>query len=83
MGNDGRAFSFIDWVDDAKVQRDLVRILKQSGQVGLLILSILSFLSILFIHQVVPDFLLPGPDGSFKGDSFPRVDLDAQKHRFL
>ena len=62
VGNDGRAFSFIDWVDDGKIQRDLVRILKQSG-------------------QVVPDFLQPLPDGTFKGSKMPRVDVDKQKNR--
>ena len=62
VGNDGRAFSFIDWVDDGKIQKDLVRILKQSG-------------------QVVPDFLQPLPDGTFKGSKMPRVDVDKQKNR--
>ena len=69
MGNDGRAFSFIDWTDDGKIQvnlpiqkivqqtssqKDLVRILKQSG-------------------QIVPDFLKPLPDGTYKGSKAPRV----------
>ena len=58
-------------------QKDLVRILKQSG-------------------QIVPDFLKPLPDGTYKGNKTPRVnknfpvpichlyekvDVDAQKHR--
>ena len=69
VGNDGRAFSFIDWTDDGKIQvnsqiqkivqltspqKDLVRILKQSG-------------------QIVPDFLKPLPDGTYKGSKTPRV----------
>ena len=74
VGNDGRAFSFIDWTDDGKIQvitcnrrkwyklfvqltspqKDLVRILKQSG-------------------QIVPDFLKPLPDGTYKGNKTPRV----------
>ena len=69
VGNDGRAFSFIDWTDDGKIQvtshtqkifqltstqKDLVRILKQSG-------------------QIVPDFLKPLPDGTYKGSRTPRV----------
>ena len=73
VGNDGRAFSFIDWTDDGKIQvtfqswrmnvveltspqKDLVRILKQSG-------------------QIVPDFLKPLPDGTYKGNKTPRVIL--------
>ena len=90
VGNDGRAFSFIDWTDDGKIQvtyldekvmekwkdtgvafqiwrkkrllnynippqKDLVRILKQSG-------------------QIVPDFLKPLPDGTYKGNKTPRVN---------
>merc|ERR1712083_727795 len=32
VGNDGQAVSFWDWGEDAKIQKDLVRILKTSGQ---------------------------------------------------
>merc|ERR1719234_975882 len=32
VGNDGQAVSFWDWAEDAKIQKDLVRILKTSGQ---------------------------------------------------
>ena len=67
-------------IDLAFSQKDLVRILKQSG-------------------QIVPDFLKPLPDGTYKGNkiprvirhpflsvcpnkkSLPKVDVDAQKHR--
>merc|ERR1719319_1605263 len=31
-GNNGKAGSFWDWAEDSKVQKDLVRILRQSGQ---------------------------------------------------
>merc|ERR1712039_500148 len=32
VGNDGQAVSFWDWAEDVKIQKDLVRILKTSGQ---------------------------------------------------
>ena len=41
-------------IDLAFSQKDLVRILKQSG-------------------QIVPDFLKPLPDGTYKGNKTPRV----------
>lgn len=42
-------------LDLAFSQKDLVRILKQSG-------------------QIVPDFLKPLPDGTYKGNKIPRVN---------
>ena len=32
VGTEGRAFSYFDWVDDGRIQRDLIEILKQYGQ---------------------------------------------------